>query len=147
MQIKVFSIPVIGGEALNDDLNSFLRSKKIVQVEQQLVQQGQTACWSFCIRYTEDYSPFNKSKEKPDYKEVLGEVAFKRFLDLREIRKKLAKEESLPAYAIFTDEELSAIAKIDNLTMASLESVEGIGPKKVEKFGVYFIQKAKNEKG
>ncbi len=146
MQVKIFSIPVIGGEALNEDLNAFLRSKKIVQMEQQLLQHGSGAIWSFCIRYTEDYSPFNKSKEKTDYKEVLDEAAFKRFLDLREIRKKVAKQESLPAYAVFTDEELSEIAKIEDLTLVRLGEIKGVGIKKVEKFGGHFVNPSSNEK-
>lgn len=146
MQVKIFSIPVIGGEALNEDLNAFLRSKKIVQMEQQLLQHGSGAIWSFCIRYTEDYSPFNKSKEKTDYKEVLDEAAFKRFLDLREIRKKVAKQESLPAYAVFTDEELSEIAKIEDLTLMRLGEIKGVGIKKIEKFGGHFVNPSSNEK-
>ena len=33
----IFSIPIIGGEKLNDEINTFLRSKKILDVEGQLV--------------------------------------------------------------------------------------------------------------
>jgi hypothetical protein len=37
MQIKIFTIPLTGGEALEADLNAFLRGHKILQVER--VQQ------------------------------------------------------------------------------------------------------------
>jgi len=51
MQIKVFSVPVVSGEAVNDELNAFLRGNKILQVEQQLVASAEGTYWSFCIRY------------------------------------------------------------------------------------------------
>ena len=31
MQIKVFTIPVLGGERANEELNTFLRSKRVLQ--------------------------------------------------------------------------------------------------------------------
>ena len=60
--------------------------------------------------------------------------------------KRLATEESLPAYAIFTDEELSNIAKIDCLTFAKMKSIKGIGDKKVEKYGQHFLINTDGEK-
>ena len=33
MQIKVFTIPVLGGERANEELNTFLRSKRVLQEE------------------------------------------------------------------------------------------------------------------
>lgn len=53
MQIKIFTIPIMGGEKLTEDLNAFLRSRKILQTESQLVQDGQGAFWCFCIKYIE----------------------------------------------------------------------------------------------
>lgn len=147
MQIKIFSIPVFGGEAITEDLNAFLRSKKIVQVEQKLIQDGQGTAWSFCIRYTEDYSPFNRIKEKVDYKEILDEAAFQRFTRFKEIRRKIAKEESLPAYAVFTDEELAEIAKPKVSSLADLQAIKGIGTKKVEKYGHHFVKTIEHEQG
>lgn len=52
MQIKIFSVPAVGGEAINEDLNKFLRGHKILQVEQQLINEAGGAYWSFCVRYT-----------------------------------------------------------------------------------------------
>ena len=68
MQIKVSSVPVVGGEAENDELNAFLRGNKILQVEQQLVSGAEGTYWSFCIRYIEAnvYEAFPDSKERPD---------------------------------------------------------------------------------
>lgn len=146
MQIKLISVPVLGGEAMNEELNAFLRSKKVIQMDQQLVNEGSAALWCFCIKYVEDYSPFNRGKEKIDYRQVLDEASFQRFSSLRAIRKQLSDAEGLPAFAIFTDEELAGLAKIETLTLATMKSVQGIGEKKVEKYGHHFLPKSSNEK-
>ena len=49
MQIKIYAIPVAGGEMLLEEMNAFLRSRKIIQIEQVLVQSPGGAMWSFCI--------------------------------------------------------------------------------------------------
>lgn len=70
MQVKIIAVPAMGGEAMNEQLNVFLRSKKILQVERRLVTPSDGgAYWSFCIHYTEDYSPV-KMKERVDYKMI-----------------------------------------------------------------------------
>lgn len=146
MQIKMISVPVIGGEALNEELNAFLRSKKVIQMDHQLVNERGGALWCFCIQYIDDYSPFNKNKEKTDYKQELDEASFQRFSNLRVIRKQLAQIEKVPAYAVFTDEELAGLAKIEVLTAVSMKSVKGIGDKKIEKYGHHFLSKPQDEK-
>lgn len=137
MQIKLFSIPVPGGEALNEEMNAFLRSKKVLQTESHFVNSAQGTFWCFCIKYLDDATSQGKA-EKIDYRQVLDETAFNRFAQFREIRKKLAIAEGIPAYAIFTDEELAGMAKLAALTQATVRSVKGIGEKKVEKYGHHF---------
>lgn len=138
MQIKLFTIPTIGGEAATEEMNRFLRSHKILQVDSQLTQQGDNVNWCFCIRYI-DKPVSEKKASRIDYKEVLDEQSFQRFAYMREIRKELAKEEAVPAYAIFTNEELAALARIEELTLAKMKKVKGIGAKKIEKYATHFI--------
>jgi hypothetical protein len=98
MQIKIYAIPVMGGEKLMEEMNTFLRTKKILQVEKQFYSTAQTAAWTFCISYLEDSTAVNNEKVKIDYRQVLDAASFERFSKMREIRKRLATEESLPAY-------------------------------------------------
>jgi hypothetical protein len=88
MQIKIFSIPVVGGEDVNEALNLFLRSKKILQTEAHIVNNNGSAFWSFCVKYLEDVigvSPNERSERvKIDYRDVLDEATFKRFSKLRD---------------------------------------------------------------
>ncbi|MDZ4683031.1 MAG: HRDC domain-containing protein [Saprospiraceae bacterium] len=138
MQIKIFNISIPDGEEMNEEMNVFLRSKRVLSVEQQVVQSATGAYWCFCIRYVEGTT---SARQKTDYKETLDGATFLRFSRMREIRKSLSFKEGIPAYAIFTDEELSELAKIEELTLASMKSVKGVGEKKIEKYGMHFISK------
>ena len=146
MQVKIYTIPIIGGESLNDEMNVFLRSKKILQVENQVITTGQNAFWSFCIKYIEDATIAERERVKVDYRQVLDEATFQRFSKLRELRKQLAQDEGVPAYAVFTDEELSNIAKLEVITVAAMKKIKGIGDKKVEKYGHHFVKIKTDEK-
>ncbi|MBK8194556.1 MAG: HRDC domain-containing protein [Lewinellaceae bacterium] len=148
MQIRIFNIQIPGGEALNEEMNVFLRSKKIISVEDQVVQSGQGAFWCYSIKYIDDVTISDRDKPKVDYRQVLDEVTFRRFSALRDIRRKVAKDDAVPAYVVFSDEELAELAKLDPLTGVGMKSVKGIGEKKVEKYGHFFIPKQEgDEKG
>jgi superfamily II DNA helicase RecQ len=148
MQVKMYCIPVMGGEMLTDEMNVFLRSKKILQVEKHFLSTVQSGSWTFCISYLEDTSVGGVDREriKVDYSKILDEAGFKRFSKMKEIRKQLATEDGVPAYAIFTDEELSNIAKMEGLTLSKMKSIKGIGEKKVEKYGQQFLIQNDGEK-
>ena len=54
MQIKIFNIPIPGGEDQVKEMNAFLHSKRILQTESQVVNSGGGSFWSFCIKFLED---------------------------------------------------------------------------------------------
>lgn len=141
MQFKLFIIPISDTGKFTEEMNAFLRSNKILQVEKHFVNDPEGSYWTFCIQYIEktfQYTP--EKKDKIDYKNVLDEPTFERFSILREIRKQIAIKEAVPAYMIFTDEELSRVAKLQDITVKTLLTIKGIGEKKIERFGEQFIQ-------
>ena len=86
MQIQIFKISLADVEGL-EMLNVFLRSHRILEVQQEFVGNVQEGYWNFCIRYLKserESSKFTESKKsKIDYREVLDEVTFKVFAALR----------------------------------------------------------------
>ena len=80
-----------------------------------------------------------------DYKEILSPADFVTFARLREVRKELAKAEQVPAYAIFTNEQLAEIAKALPLSANALSKIEGLGENRVEKYGGQFLKVLKDE--
>jgi superfamily II DNA helicase RecQ len=136
MQIQIFNVPLTdAGESLAE-MNRFLAGHKVLEVEQRFFQNEKGACWSFCVRYLPTATNMqNASKEKVDYKQVLSEAEFAIFSKLREIRKQIAITDAVPAYAVFTDEELAGITKLPIIEENKLMTVKGIGEKKVAKYG------------
>ena len=140
MQIKLFTIPIGDSGAALDEMNRFLKGNKVLEVQNQLISNENGAYWCFCVRYIEkDLSQTMYSKTKVDYKQVLDDATFQKFSKLRAIRKKVAADEGMPAFAIFTDEELAGLAKLETITEKTMLSVRGIGDKKVERFAKHFI--------
>ncbi len=122
MKYKVFSLPAIGDESAEEALNAFLAQHKVIQVDRQFITQGGLSYWSLCVCYQANTnSRFAKSANKKapiDYKEVLTEPQFAQFAALRELRKKMAAQDGVPVFAVFTNEQLAQInSKTANYTI------------------------------
>jgi superfamily II DNA helicase RecQ len=136
MQIQIFNFPAFTSQYEIDEMNKFLRTNRIIDVEKHFVESPDGSFWTFCVRYIEGPNhPVFERKEKIDYKSVLDEQTFSRFIRLRDIRKEIAEKDAVPAYAVFTDAELAEIAGLSELSFKNMLSVKGIGLKKVEKYG------------
>ncbi|HEX6839552.1 MAG TPA: RecQ family ATP-dependent DNA helicase, partial [Polyangia bacterium] len=61
------------------------------------------------------------------------------FARLRELRARLAKEERLPAYCVFHDRTLAALARQRPATLDEMAAVPGVGPSKLAKYGAAFL--------
>lgn len=142
MQLKMFTISLAPDEQQTEEINHFLRSHKIIDVRKEIAVQNGNSVWTFCVSYLLDSKPSQSLQNKNvkiDYKDVLDEVAFNTFSRLRKVRKAIADEEAVPAYAIFTDAELAELAKQKKLSLTVIQAVPGIGKKKVEKYGSRMI--------
>jgi ATP-dependent DNA helicase RecQ len=65
----------------------------------------------------------------------LTEAGQARFAALKAWRAEVAREHNLPAYVIFHDATLAAIAALDPHSLDDLQSVSGIGAKKLQAYG------------
>jgi len=135
MQYKLFTVPILDGKMQEDEMNQFLRGHKIVSVDKQYSESS--AAWCFCVTYIDNNvssTVFPTKKEKIDYREVLDEPTFARFAKLREARKQIAAEDAIPAYSVFTNEELAEIAALDEYAVGCIKKINGIGEKRAEKY-------------
>jgi ATP-dependent DNA helicase RecQ len=66
-----------------------------------------------------------------------GEALFQR---LREIRKSIADQQSVPAYIVFSDKTLRAMAQARPSTPEELLMISGVGPLKLERYGEAFME-------
>lgn len=144
MQIRIFTIPIVTDSSCQEELNQFLRSHKIVDIRSELAVHNGNSFWSFCITYMASGASDESSHQrngrygKTDYKQELPDEVFKRFVRMRSLRKEIAENEAIPAYAVFTDAELAELAKLEVLDTSSMAKIPGIGKKKIEKYGNAF---------
>jgi len=145
MQVRFFTIPVMDSAAAEAELNSFLRSHRILAVEKELVPDGRNAFWSIAVEYLEgrssggDSRPQAGGKSKTDYKEVLTGEQFTVFSRLRDLRKEIAEAEGVPVYVVFTNEQLAEMARLAEPSKSAMLRIEGVGEGKFNKYGDRFL--------
>lgn len=130
MQIKLFTVSALDPGLQAEEMNTFLRGHKVLEIQSELYGSSSGAYWCFCVKYINAQvwnKEAQKNKERIDYRTVLDETSFARFSKYREIRKSISEEEGVPAYAIFTNEELAEMAKIEVLSRQTMSSIKGIG--------------------
>ena len=137
MQIKLFTIPAFDSNAANEEINKFLRSHRVLEVKQEFVSAENGAYWCFSIKYIQGENQYysKNKKEKIDYHKLLGPKLSVVFDKLREYRKQIAKNDAVPAFAVFSDAELAEITKLKEINEQNIKTIKGIGEKKTEKYG------------
>ena len=70
----------------------------------------------------------------------LGADAQVRFINLKAWRAEVARAHNLPAYVIFHDATLAAIAECNPTTLEDLQGISGMGTKKLEAYGAEVLR-------
>jgi superfamily II DNA helicase RecQ len=142
-QYTSFFISPFGEKSVSDELNTFLRSHRIINVEKRLIDGERGTGWAFLVEYgnenngkTASSSP---SSPRIDYREVLNAEEYALFDKLRNTRKELAEKAGVPVYAVFTNEQLAAMVKKPPKTTKDLLGINGIGEAKVKQYGEAFL--------
>lgn len=146
MAFRFFTIPIAAPEPATGELNTFLRSHRILKVDRQWVEQGTSSLWSLCVEYLDGASSTDTGSRsfpqrgKTDYKELLPPADFAIFAKLRDVRKALAQSEAVPVYTIFTNDQLAQMVKIKATTRAALSKIDGVGEARLDKYGVRLLE-------
>jgi superfamily II DNA helicase RecQ len=140
MQVKLFTIPALEDSAELEEMNKFLRSKRVLALESHFVLLNAEPCWSFCARYLEYHTGQKNESKRTDYKEVLDPETFARFSAYRELRKQIATEDGVPAYVVFTNDELAKIAELTPPVLKAITAINGVGETRALKYGPRFIE-------
>ena len=144
VQIRFFTIPVSdGGGVAEAELNQFLRGRRVLDVRREFAADGSASLWCVCVTYLEGPEPGGAAasgqRSRVDWRTVLDEKTFAVFAKLRVCRKAVAQEEGVPAYAVFNDDQLVGMAKLEVLSIEAMKGVPGIGDGKVERYGKRFM--------
>ncbi|KPA12514.1 HRDC domain-containing protein [Candidatus Magnetomorum sp. HK-1] len=138
IQFKLFYLPAkMYSDDIETDLNQFLSSTRVNNIQKQFVPNGDNSFWSFLVEYigNENSTGYIKSgKKKIDYREVLSPIDFALFAKLREWRKQEAAKDNIPVYTIFTNEQISLISTKRITTKKGLHELDGVGDARVKKY-------------
>jgi superfamily II DNA helicase RecQ len=136
MQLRFFQVPAHDASDVEDELNRFLRSHRIVTIDRHFVADGINSSWAISVTYLEQAARAGSGKRsKVDYREVLSEADFALFTRLRDLRKRLAAETGVPVYALFTNEQLAAIAEQRPTSLDELKAIDGVGEARIATHG------------
>jgi len=146
MPFEFFQVPVNGKGGAVEELNAFLRSRRVVSVRQKFVKHKGEAYWGVCVEYLDGVGAAGvavgeagKRLPKVDYREVLGEGDFGIFSRLRDLRKVVAGEAGVEVYVVFTNEQLAAMVTRKVTTLAEMAGIEGVGDGRLGKYGERFL--------
>lgn len=132
MRLHFAHIPAESPGPAEAELNAFLASHRVTAIDRHVVTTGPTPFWAIAVTWLEDRaSPDVKRGDRPDYRELLPEPEFAVFARLRAAR----EADGVPPYAVFTNEQLAAIAQRNVDSLAALAEIAGVGKAKVAKYG------------
>jgi superfamily II DNA helicase RecQ len=138
-QFTSFFISPFGEKSVSDELNAFLRSHRIVNVEKRLIDGERGTGWVFLVEYGVENERGSNSSQRVDYREVLNAVEYALFDKLRSLRKEAAEKTGIPVYAVFTNDQLAGMVKKRPKTAKELLSIPGIGEARVKQYGEMFL--------
>ena len=140
-QYSIFFVSPFGEGTACDELNKFLKSNRIINVEKRLIDGERGTGWLFLVEYGNDNkSTTQNSSQKIDYREILNEQEYSLFDKLRQVRKELAEKQGIPVYAIFTNEHLSGMVKKHPASLKDIGSLPGVGESRVKQYGSRFLE-------
>jgi superfamily II DNA helicase RecQ len=139
MEFRVFTVGLHGSENQEQELNKFLRSHKAVSVDKEFVNNSLQSFWSFCVCFLSSGAPPFYKENKPDPVAALSQDHLVVYEKLRTVRNTVAKKINVPAYAVFTNEELSILSQETTITATQLTNLKGFGEGRMEKTGKTFL--------
>ena len=145
MPYRIITVSLRDEEAGSARLNQFLAGHRVLSVRDEFVADGENSFWTFRVEYLS--SPADSPVRgdgvgktgRIDYKEILSAGDFAVFVRLRDLRKRIAAEEGVPLFTIFTNEQLAAMVTNRCASLADLRKIDGVGEARAGKYGERFL--------
>ena len=135
MPFQLFQYPLPADDRNLEDLNRFLAGQRVATVNHHVVNFPRGAMLVFVVETVGTEIGKTQRRGRVDYRDVLDADDFEVFRKIRDVRKRLAQEEGVPIYAVFTNAQLASIAEARCRDTADLLAIEGIGQARVERYG------------
>lgn len=139
MKYAFFHVPALHPEPAQSVLNQFLAQHRIRDVSREFVNDAEHSAWCLCVIYDEAQPRTVQSSTarsaRVDYREVLTPEDFDVFSPLRKRRNELADAAGIPAYSVFSNEQLATMVRRRVRNLDELRQIEGIGARRCEQYG------------
>ncbi len=149
MPIKFFAVQALDPGDVENDINRFTRTHRTVSIDRKLVTVNDRPVWCLCVEYVENGVPTTSGgrqgggdfqRPRIDYRETLSPADFAVFSKLRDERKAISEQEGIPVFAVFTNEQLAAVAQKRPQTKTALQEIEGVGVGKSTRYGERLLE-------
>jgi superfamily II DNA helicase RecQ len=149
MKFKIYNIPASDSDDWLIEMNKFLETHKVIQVNRNCSVVNDHLYWSFCVEYLESIVSYSAravnsnggGNSGVDYKEVLPAEQFLIYDKLRRARKRIGEENpGKPLYVFFKNEELAEISKLPEINVDAIKRIKGIGEKRALEYGTKLIE-------
>lgn len=146
MRLQFFSIPAHGDAAAVAELNAFVSTHRVRELERRFVDAGVDSFWAICVSFVDGEArpavvagARGSSKEAIDYRAVLNPPDFAAYAKLRELRKAMALRNGVPPYQVLTNDQLAHLVRKRVVTKQALDAVEGFGAARATKYGAELL--------
>lgn len=148
-QFASFFVSPFGEVSVCDELNLFIRSHRIINLEKRLIDGERGTGWLFLVEYGAEVKVQQaaNSQSRIDYREVLNEQEYALYDQLREVRKGISDKNGVPVYAVFTNEQLAAMVKKPPMSLRDILALPGVGDARVKQYGEFFLKVFSNGMG
>lgn len=149
MPMLYFSIPAQQPEPAASELNHCLATRRVAQVQQQLVADGGNSFWAVAVSVIDGDARTGaaqatagdngRRRNSIDYRELLAADEFALYDQLRSARKQAAEADGVPTYAVFTNEQLASMVRQRMTSTAALGSLHAVGEGRLRSYGDRFL--------
>jgi len=141
MAFRIITVPFDREKGIfpDSELDTFLLDKKVKNYRVEFFHHAEKHYWSVFIEYEEIV---DKKVEK--ITESLNERQKQIFEKLRNWRREKGRQLGLPVYIIFSNSQLVEMSRKLPKTYEAMKSINGIGDKKVKRFGKEILNILRN---
>ena len=138
-QFMTFFISPFSEPSSHAELNNFLKSRRIINVEKRLIDGERGTGWVFLVEYSDNAGtkPSYTMSAKVDWRDVLNPSQFAVY-DL------LRKKTKIPLYGILSNEQLALMAQNPPKTKEEFIKIKGVSEQKYKQFGEEFLETVKS---
>jgi superfamily II DNA helicase RecQ len=131
MTVRIFTVPFDPVRQVfpDEELGAFLLNKAVKTMQAQFFQANGNSYWTVFVEYETVVGPEPSDR---DHLDEAGQLLMKR---LSQWRKETADREKVPVFIIATNRQLLDVVKQSPSTLEALRSINGFGPKKLDRYG------------